>query len=277
MNELAIIGNELLRKPILNALIAFYKIFDGIGLPGAFGLAIIALTILIRLILNPLTASQLKSAKKMQELKPKMDELSKKHGKDKVKLQQAQMQLYKEAGVNPASGCFLLLLQMPVLFALYNVFMELLGTGGMQKITENINHLVYFPFLKLDSLNFSFFGISLLDKPQDYQKIGWWLLLVPVITAALQWYQTKLMAPQALSQAPKPQGNKAAEKKEDDTAAIMQKQMGIMFPLMIGWFAFSFPIGLSLYWNTFSILGIIQQRQINKNKSEKIIYGRQKH
>src|SRR3989338_7477504 len=125
MNELAFLGNELLRRPIINALIAFYKIFDWIGLPGAFGLAIIALTILIRLILNPLTSSQFKSAKKMQELKPKMDELSKKHGKDKVTLQKAQMQLYKEAGVNPASGCFLLILQMPVLIALYNVFFEL--------------------------------------------------------------------------------------------------------------------------------------------------------
>ena len=266
MNELAFLGNELLRRPILNALIAFYKIFDGIGLPGAFGLAIIALTLLIRLILNPLTSSQLKSAKKMQELKPKMDELSKKHGKDKVTLQKAQMQLYKEAGVNPASGCFLLLLQMPVLIALYNVFFELLGTGGLQKITENINNLVYFSFLKIDSLNFSFLGISLIDKPSDYQKVGWWLLLVPVITAALQWYQTKLMTPATPLQATKQQSNKAMEKKEDDTAQIMQKQMMIMFPLMIGWFAFSFPIGLSLYWNTFSVLGIIQQRQINSRK-----------
>lgn len=265
MNELAIIGNELLRRPILNALIAFYKIFDSIGLPGAFGLAIIALTILIRLILNPLTASQLKSAKKMQELKPKMDDLSKKHGKDKVTLQKAQMQLYKEAGVNPASGCFLLILQMPVLIALYNVFMELLGTGGMQKIMENINSLVYFSFLKLDSLNFSFLGISLIDKPSDYQKVGWWLLLVPVITAALQWYQTKLMSPSSVPTSVGTTAGKPADKK-DDTAAIMQKQMMIMFPLMIGWFAFSFPVGLSLYWNTFSILGIIQQRQINRRK-----------
>lgn len=256
MNELAILGNELLRRPILNALIAFYKIFSGIGLPGAFGLAIIALTLLIRLILNPLTASQLKSAKKMQDLKPKMDELSKKHGKDKVGLQKAQMQLYKEEGINPASGCFLLILQMPVLIALYNVFLGLLGTGQMQKIIESTNQLVYFPFLKLNSLDFSFFGVSLIDKPSSYKTVGWWLLLIPVITALLQWYQTKLMAPVA----PK------SEKKEDDTAQIMQKQMGIMFPLMIGWFAFSFPVGLSLYWNTFSILGIIQQLQLNKTK-----------
>lgn len=267
MNELEILGNELLRRPILNALIAFYKIFDGIGVPGAFGLAIIALTILIRLILNPLTASQLKSAKKMQELKPRMDDLSKKHGKDKIKLQQAQMQLYKEAGVNPASGCFLLILQMPVLIALYNVFFELLGTGGMQKMIENVNQLVYFPLLRLeiDSLSFSFLGINLIDKPSDYQKIGWWLLLVPVITALLQWYQTKLMAPSSVPTSVGTTAGKAGEAK-DDTAAIMQKQMMIMFPLMIGWFAFSFPIGLSLYWNTFSILGIMQQIRINKTK-----------
>ena len=256
------IFNQILIWPILNLLIGFYNFFLFLRLPGALGLAIIALTVFIRFLLNPLTATQLKSAQKMQSLKPKMDELSKKYGKDKVALQSAQMKLYKEAGVNPASGCLLLLLQMPVLIALYNVFLQVLGTGSLEKIISEINKVVYFPFLKIQNLDFSFLGMSLVDKPSDFQKAGWWLLLIPVITAVLQWYQTKLMAPNPPLD---PAVALKTKTKDDDTAAIMQKQMGILLPLMIGWFAFSFPVGLSLYWNTFSILGIMQQLKIKKN------------
>lgn len=263
MNELGLLGHELLVRPIINLLVAFYNFFTFLNFPGALGLSIIALTLLIRFLLNPLTASQLKSAQKMQELKPKMDEINKKYGKDKVALQGAQMRLYKEAGINPASGCFLLLLQMPVLIALYNVFLTVLAEGKITTIIENLNKVVYFPFLKIQSLDFSFLGMSLVAKPSDFKQMGWWLLLIPVVTAILQWYQTKLMTPNP------PLDLEVAKKtktKDDDTAAIMQKQMGIMLPLLIGWFAFSFPVGLSLYWNTFSILGILQQRRIQNIK-----------
>lgn len=253
------IFNQILIWPILNLLIGFYKLLLLLHLPGALGLAIIVLTVFIRLLLSPLTNSQLRSAQKMQELKPKIDELSKKHGKDKVKLQQAQMQLYKEAGVNPAAGCLPLILQMPVFIALYNVFWQVLNNGNLEKIISEINQVVYLPILKITFLGFSFFGLNLADKPSAWQTQGWWLLAIPLITAALQWYQTKLMAPP--SQKPE-----VENKKEDDTAAMMQKQMSFLFPLMIGWFAFSFPVGLSLYWNTFTVLGIIQQLQIKNEK-----------
>ena len=105
------IWNQLLIWPILNLLIALYKGLDFIKIPGAFGLAIILLTCIIRLVLTPFTKAQLKSAKKMQDLKPRIDELNKKHKDDKTKLQQAQLNLYKEAGVNPAAGCLPLLVQ----------------------------------------------------------------------------------------------------------------------------------------------------------------------
>ncbi|MBI4999829.1 YidC/Oxa1 family membrane protein insertase [Candidatus Gottesmanbacteria bacterium] len=133
------IFNQILIWPILNILIALYKIFEALRAPGAFGLAIIGLTILIRFLLSPLFSSQLKSAQKMQELKPKIDELSQKYGKDKARIQQEQLRLYKEAGVNPAAGCLPLLLQMPVFIALYNVFWQILGNGNLEKVIQDIN------------------------------------------------------------------------------------------------------------------------------------------
>jgi len=258
--------NQLLIWPILNLLIVFYKLFLLLKIPGALGLAIISLTLFIRLLLSPLTNAQLKSALKMQELKPKIDALSKKHANDKARLQQEQMKLYQQAGINPAAGCLPLLLQMPVFIALYNVFWQILNNGNLGKIVQEINQVVYIPALRIQSVDLNFFGLNLANKPADWQKVGWWLLLIPLITAALQWYQTKLMSPTKQPAANNlPQTGKK-DNKEEDFAATMQNQMSIIFPLMIGWFAFSFPVGLSLYWNTFTILGIIQQKQMQKAK-----------
>lgn len=258
--------NQILVWPILNILIVFYKLFLALSLPGALGLAIIALTCFVRLLLTPLFASQLKSAQKMQELKPSLDRLSQKYGKDRVRLQQEQVRLYKEAGINPAAGCLPLILQMPVFIALYNVFWQILGNGNLDKVLSDINQVVYFPVLRISSLDLSFFGMNLGSRPSSWQADGWWLLTIPVLTAALQWYQTKLMAPAI-------QKTEDGRQKtgQDDMAKIMQTQMNYLFPAMIGWFAFSFPIGLSLYWNIFTLLGIIQQRKITRSRQGRTI------
>lgn len=252
--------NTILIIPILNILVGIYKLFLTLGAPGALGFSLIFLTVVIRIALYPLTASQIKSAHKLNKLKPHLDELSKKHKGDKQRLHQEQLKLYQEAGINPAAGCLPLLIQMPILIALYNLFFRLLNSSNLTLVTEEINKVVYFPFLKISSLDLSFFGLNLASKPSDWQKIGWWLLAVPAITAVLQYWQTKLMTPrgESLGQAP----NK--EKQEEDMGAVMQKQMFVMMPLMIGFFSYSFPLGLSLYWNTFTLFGIIQQYRVNK-------------
>ncbi len=272
------IFNQLLLWPILNILIAFYKAFSTLVIPGAFGLAIISATSLIRLLLYPLTTSQLKSAQKMNALKPHMDKLSQMYKNDKQRLQAEQLKLYKEMGINPAAGCLPLLLQFPILIALYNVFFNLLGQGNIAQVIKDINKIIYFPFLHLNNLDLSFFGLNLTYRPSDWQKFGWWLLLIPVITALLQYWQTKLMTPalpvthnkQQTTNLPAGQaGNKKEEKKSEDMGSMMQKQMSIMMPLMIGFFAYSFPVGLSLYWNTFTVFGIIQQAKLNKANDKK--------
>lgn len=238
-----------------------------VHIPGALGFSLILLTVLIRIILYPLTNTQLKSAQKLSKLKPQMDKLQERFKNDKQQLHAEQMKLYKEAGVNPAAGCLPLLVQMPILIALYNLFFQILTNGNLTKVVEEINKVVYFPLLKISSLDLSFFGMSLAHKPSEWQKLGWWFLLIPVITAALQYWQTKMMMP-AAQKAPSSivqKTQKEGEKKpEADMGQMMQKQMGIMMPLMIGFFAYSFPLGLSLYWNTFTVFGIIQQYKINK-------------
>ena len=276
--------NQFLVWPILNVLIAFYKAFEWLHVPGPMGFAVIALTVFIRLLLYPLMMSQLKSTKKMSKIKPHMDALAAKHKGDKQGLQQAQLALYKEHGVNPAAGCLPLLIQMPILFALYNVFFQVLGNGNLEKVVSDINTILYSTAFRLTSLDLSFFGINLAIKPSQWQTHGWWLLSVPIITGLLQYWQTKLMMPadtsvknpafakatagkQASSVKQEFALQKSGEKKEEkpqDTAGEIQKQMAIMTPLMFGFFALQFPLGLALYWNVFGIFGIIQQIKVNK-------------
>ncbi|MBL7150440.1 YidC/Oxa1 family membrane protein insertase [Candidatus Microgenomates bacterium] len=260
--------NQILIWPILNVLMFFYNILAASKIPGAFGLAIIFLTLFIRGLLYPLTKTQLMSAKKMSKLKPELDQLSKKHKGDRQKLQQVQLELYKKHGINPASGCLPLLLQMPVFIALYRVFWQVLGNGNVGQVVEDVNKIVYHSFLKIKSLDLYFFGINLGEKPANWQKAGWWLLLIPVITAGLQWYQTKLMTSQAKAKkevvVKKKKKKKTEESPQQDMGQEMQKQMALMAPLMIGFVSFSFPVGLALYWNTFSLFGIIQSLRINE-------------
>ncbi len=259
--------NIILINPIVNILIAFYNGLNFLHFPAAFALSVLILTILVRLALWPLTAAQLKSAKKMADLRPELAKIKTEHGHDKVRHQQEQMKLYKEHGVNPAAGCLPLLLQMPIFIALYNVFWTILGNGLTgAALTERINNSLYFPFLKLSQpIDINFFGISLASKPSSWQSLGWWLLLIPVITALLQLFQSKMMVPSPVKLQP---NDTPGEKKEkEDTSEMMvqmQGQMLFLMPIMFGFFAFQFPIGLAVYWNTFTILGMVQQYQIAK-------------
>lgn len=283
------IWNQFFIWPILNALIALYKTFEYLSFPGPLGFAIISLTIIMRFILWPVMAIQMHSAKKMQRLKPHLDELTKKHKEDKQALQKAQMELYKEHNVNPAAGCLPLLLQMPVLIALYNVFHHLFQITDVAKIISEVNGVVYLPWLRLTSFDLTFLGIDLTLKPSQWQTHGYWLFVIPVATAFLQWFQTNLMIQQSkstpLSPPPPPPspppamkskkkniatvGTQTLEKKDEkpveDMTADIQKQMAIISPLMFGYFAFQFPIGLALYWNVFGIFGIIQTKLINNS------------
>lgn len=248
-------------NPFLNLLLAFYKVLDMINIPGALGFAIILLTVTIRMVLWPLTSSQLKSTQKMTALKPHLDRIKKDHGHDKVRHQQEVSNLYKEHGVNPMAGCLPLLLQLPVFIALYQVLLKIVEFGNADFLA-NINSRIYFPLLKLTEIpGTKFLGFDLSTKPNQWKEVGILILLVPVITGALQFIQSKMMSPTKANQQvtkEKPDKDKKGESMED-TMAQMQSQMVFLMPAMIAFFSYGFPLGLSLYWNTFTVIGIIQQ------------------
>lgn len=258
------IFNLIFLGPLINLLVLIYKGFETIHLPGALGFAIIILTVVIRFLVWPLMSSQIKATKKMTDLKPHMDELKKKHAGDKQVLAQAQMALYKEHGVNPAGGCLPALIQIPIFIALYQSIINLLpGNPGAN--LEWINSLFYFPWLHLNSFpDPNFFGLGLGVKPSEFSKYGAVILLVPLVTVLLTFVQSKMTMPKAVKPYPSDSPKEAKEKeKMEDTMASVQGQMVYLMPVMIGYFAFSFPIGLAIYWNAYTILGIVQQHRIS--------------
>lgn len=263
MNQIGDIFNLIFLGPVINLLVLIYQGLQAIHIPGSLGFSIMLLTILIRILVWPFMASQIKSTKKMADLKPHLDELKKKHKGDKQALASAQMALYKEHGVNPAGGCLPALIQIPVFIALYQAIINILpGAGGH---LETINSLLYFPQFKLSAtLDPNFFGLNLGIKPAEFAKFGALLLLVPIVTALLTFVQSKMTLPKAVKIYPSDPPKEVKEKEGlEESMGQVQSQMVYLMPIMIGYFAFSFPIGLAIYWNTYTLLGIIQQHRVS--------------
>ncbi|MBI3282996.1 membrane protein insertase YidC [Candidatus Curtissbacteria bacterium] len=252
--------DAFLLNPILNLLVAIYKLLALAGIPGALAFAIILLTAIIRLALWPLTTSQLKSTKKMAELKPHLERIKTEHGHDKLRHQQEVSKLYKEHGVNPLAGCLPLLLQIPIFIALYQVLLKIVEFGKTDFIAS-INSRLYSQALYLDHIpDPSFLGFNLAAKPSQWQEAGFLILLIPIATGAFQFIQSKMMAPTASLRR---ELAKTDQKQDiEDSMAQVQSQMILIMPLMIAFFSYGFPVGLSLYWNTFTLIGIVQQYRI---------------
>ncbi|KKT72339.1 MAG: Membrane protein insertase, YidC/Oxa1 family [Microgenomates group bacterium GW2011_GWA2_44_7] len=251
----------ILYQPIINGLIFLYQ-----SLGQNLGLAIIALTALIRLILVPFTNSSLRAAKKMQELAPEIAKLKDLHKDNKTAFASAQMELYKKHGANPAAGCLPQIIQLIVLIALYQAFNQVLTTNG--ETISKLNQLLY-PPLKLAQdahLNTNFLYLNL-AKPDFFQfqvpsstiqlpLPGLFLLLAVVV----QFLSSKMMLPAAKKAESLA---KKTPQEADDVMAATQEQMLYLFPIMTLFFGFSFPSGLILYWFLFSLLSSVQQYLIS--------------
>lgn len=263
MNIIIDLFNLIFFGPLANLLVFVLRFLESAHIPGALGWSIVLLTLLIRLVLWPFMTTQLKSAKKMADLKPHLDELKKKHKEDKQALAQAQMALYKEHGVNPAGGCLPAVIQIPIIIALYQTILALFDPiHGLSRI----NSLLYNHAWQLTSPpDPHFLGLNLASKPSEFAQVGLIVLLVPIVTALLQFIQSRMMVPaKPLAVQPSDTPKEKKEKSDmEDAMGAMQGQMSYLMPLMIGYFAFSFPIGLAIYWNTFTILGIVQQYRIS--------------
>lgn len=253
------IFTTLVEQPITNILVAIYHGLQSVGVPYALGFSIIALTILIRFLLYPLTLSQLRTQKKMQDIAPHLTKLKEKHKGDMRAQQEATMALYREHNLNPLAGCLPALLQLPIFFGLYGVLNRAVKDGSLTEV----NKLLYTDALTIKSAwDTNFFGLPLGKTPGELlSTFGVAILLVCIITGVLQFVQSKMMTAKASTE-------KAIEKAASDTktqekgldfASAFQTQTVYFLPIMIGAFSYGFPIGLSLYWNTFTVFGIIQQ------------------
>ena len=202
-----------------------------------FGLAIIALTIIINLIMLPMTLSQIRSSKAMQDLQPKLAELQKKHAKDKQKLAQEQMALYKSSGVK-LQGCALgLIIQMPIWIALYQAILLTLALFPEGLI--NLSRFLYSWDIvyAVVPLGRSFLGMDL-AQPN---------FILALFVGASMWVQNKMsMNPNTA----------------DPRAAAQAQMMQWMLPLMFGVISMSVPSGLALYWVINSLFRIVLQYRI---------------
>ena len=223
---------------IADALLFINQFLLGMGVPYSFGFAIILFTFLIKLLTLPLTLKQLQSSKAMQDLQPEIQKLQKKYKDDKEKLSKAQMDLYKEKGVNPLSGCLPTLIQMPVWFALYRALFNLANVGTLKE-----------GFLWIPSLAEPHNLSWLWPLPTTTQ--GWLtaaaLLVLPILTVLTQLVVQKMTTPPS-----------------SDSQQAMMGQMMTMMPIMFGFFALQVPQGLVLYWVTSNLFMMVQQYFITR-------------
>lgn len=205
----------------------------------------------------PLVTNQLKMSKKMQELAPLQAKIKEKYKGDMKQQQQAQLALYREYGVNPLAGCIPAIIQIVILLlGLYPTLTKILSLHGKALIAY-VNHLAYVPALYISQpFDTSFFGLSLDKTPTQLLAVTPFLaILVPVLTGFFQLIQSKMM----MQPAPKKTVQQLKDNKPEDFMIAFQKQTLYLLPLMITVFSFQFNVGLSLYWNTYTIFGIIQQ------------------
>ena len=240
-------------QPILN-LIDFLILITGYSL----GWWIIIITIFIRLLLLHPQHKMMISQKKLQAIQPKIKEIQEKHKGQQAILWQKLMALYKEEKVNPMWSCGFMLIQMPILFVLYRVILE---------IRDPANSYYIYDFLKnfeIEKINHLFFWIDLF-KTGLQAPIQW--VILAVIVAALQFIQIKLSLADKAKQTKK---GAIIEKKKDWFAAmmpdadVMNKFMQFWMPLMVWFFTFTFFAGLGIYWGISTSFMIVQQLVVNK-------------
>jgi len=220
------IFKTILTQPLLHLLVFFYNFIPFHDL----GVAIILLTIIIRLILFPFSRLSLKSQKALQEIQPKLDEIKKKYVGNKEGQAKAMMDLYKENKVNPFSSCLLLLIQLPILLAVFQV----LRVG----VVDSSLNPVAFGFLNLSQTN----------------------IFLALVTAVFQYFQMKTLP----TAKPEPVFVKKDGAKDENVAAMMNKQMKVMMPFLTLIMGMTLPSGLMLYWLVGLLFTMLEQKLITK-------------
>jgi YidC/Oxa1 family membrane protein insertase len=240
------IWNNLILNPMVNSLLLIYQyLFHN------FGIAIILLTALIRLVTMPLTLRQQRSMEKMQEMQrsKQWTDIQKKFKGDKARLQQEQMKLYREMGVSPFGGCLPLLLQFPIIIGLYQSITRALATVPLQ-LLELSKHMYPFVPAALIPLNshFLWWDLSQPERLVAPQILGFGIPILTILVVATSYLQTKMTTP--------PSG--------DSQGAQMSKMMSLYMPFLFGFFAYSYAAGLALYFVTTNVMTIAQYAALGK-------------
>jgi len=225
------IWDLIILQPMINSLIALSNYMFG-----SFGLSIIVLTVAVNVLMYPLTMKQLKATKGMQDLQPQMAEIQRKYGKDKQKLAQEQMRMYKESGLSPA-GCLVpMLIQMPVWIALYQSVMRLVAV-----IPENLMSLSRF-----------LYSWPVVYSTLPLQNMFLWVdlsqgnLFLALLVGGTMWLQQKMITPATA----------------DPKQQAQSRMMLWMMPMMFAFICISLPSGLALYWVTANTIRIALQYYI---------------
>lgn len=244
MGTIGYLFNIIFTYPTYNVLMLLYHVF------GDFGLSIIVLTLLIRLVLFPLTLKQLRSTKATQALQPLMADLKKKYANDPRAQQAATMALYKEYNINPVAGCLPLLVQMPVLYGLYYAMDVVLRPSGGKITLAGVNQYIY-PFLPkftgMPNFNLSWFSfinshwvLSLATPDKTF--------ILPVLAGLATFAQLRMS-----------QARQAQTPGKKDMMTQQMQIMSFVMPFITFFIALSFPAGLALYWTTSSLFSMVQQ------------------
>lgn len=234
------IYNTILYQPIFNLLVWFYNIIPGHDI----GLAIIAITIIIKLILYPFSLQSIKSQKTLQDLQPKLNEIKKRNKDNPQEMTKQTMQLYKQEKISPFSSCLPILIQFPFIIAVFQVFRSGLANG------QNLE--ILYPFINnpgtIETTSFGFINLANSN------------IFLALLAALAQFWVSRMLVS-------KRQPNVSGSKDESMTA-MMNKQMIYFMPLLTFVFGLSFPGGLVLYWFISTLLTGVQQLYFFKIKDK---------
>ncbi|PIR41943.1 MAG: hypothetical protein COV30_00985 [Candidatus Yanofskybacteria bacterium CG10_big_fil_rev_8_21_14_0_10_37_15] len=226
------IFNELLFRPLFNITVFLYNILPW----NDFGLAIVVLTVLIKLVFLPLTVKSIRSQKKLSQLNPKISEIKEKYKKDAKMQSEMTLALYRENGINPLAGCLPLLIQIPILIGLYQAF--IVG-------------------LKPESLGMLY---SFVKDPGFINQTSFWFInigskmpVLAIIAGGLQFVQSKKNSAQMQAA-----GGAAPSMK------ALNSQMLYFFPIMVVVIGWNLPAGLLLYWLSTTIFSIVEQKYAHR-------------
>lgn len=228
MSYIGLIYHEVFYKPLLNGLLVLTS-----ALPwNDLGFSVILLTVILRFAMFPLTHKMIHTQRKMKEIEPELKKIQS-ETKNKEEQGRAVMELYKKHGINPFSGFVNILIQFPLLFAMYRVF----WAGIPFKVAD------IYSFLAIPAhINVMFLGLINLSNPN---------IFLAGLASVSQFLQVKLAMPPKPNTSGKP-----------DTGAMMQKQMLYMFPVLIFVIGFSLPAAVALYWTTMNVFAIVHEAMV---------------